>query len=144
MSATAREIRKHYDICVLDPLTASDRALAHTILANARIVAVMRRAWRDTIASGVEHDFFIYRGKNGFYAGPVAIGTATAGPSLKWMETLGMRDQAVGNYHTHPSYNPKDGYTDQNDLNYNAKTHTLGFTQTHFGLLIGRTGHDIQ
>ena len=63
--------RGRTDLYIFDALSASDRALVREVMADRQLVELMHRAWRMTLASGLEHGFMIYRGKRGLYPGAV-------------------------------------------------------------------------
>ena len=63
------------DWFVFDPLSARDRALIAAIMATRKLVNAMHKAWRMTLASGLEHSFYIYRGRQGLYTGAIWTGS---------------------------------------------------------------------
>ncbi len=134
------------DWFVFDPLSARDRALIAAIMATPKIVNAMHKAWRMTLASGLEHSFYIYRGRQGLYTGAIWTGSVDnkgqhSTNVRNGYEKLLNPDTAVAHYHTHPTYRPTDRFTDSRDLEAYKFANTLGIIQTHFGFFVGRTGH---
>ncbi len=134
--------KKNDQLFVFDPLTSADRALATRVMNSPKLVHAMRYAWRLTLSDGCEHSFFIYENKRGeLYNLRIWKGKQRTTDDSYRLEPLLNNDLAVASYHTHPGTYPESGYTDWADLEFNLFHATLGFIQTHYGLLVGRTGH---
>ena len=129
------------DLYLFDPLSASDRALVREVMADRRIVDLMHRSWRMTLASGLEHSYMIYRGTKGLYPGALWTGTHTKTNRREFWEFRVSADRAVAHYHTHPGSEPTAAYSDWQDVQRYSISGTIGFLQTRYGFAVGRTEH---
>lgn len=137
------------DDCPTDfkPLTSSDQKLARDILSDARVTSRMKESWANTIRSGNEQGFWIYRYRNGspgYVPGKDAKHGTSTGlqlgrpvsifATIKYLKMDG-GGLPVARFHTHPgnyanAFRPSIADTNMPDY--------LMFLRTRRGLLVGR------
>ncbi|MGY4396086.1 RHS repeat-associated protein [Sphingomonas sp. UYAg733] len=127
-----------------DKLSASDKLIVAGILGTASIRDNMTSSLIRGIRYDREYGFWIYGSAGKYFSGPISRGASNGAMGNDFTLTrFEIEAPLAASFHFHPDTHLRQNAPSAPDVRVNRGTGTLGFVGSRYGLVVGRTAHDI-